>query len=195
MCSKVTSVFVLGVTVIFTIHSSTLEHIVHRRAQGESKGCAFSDLRNKAIAQNFVLRKARPGTQRDRPLMRPVTAPCGHDPPSRFPVGTRSLRLDPPDKASDRPLMRPVTVALSSRPRPETDPRSIAMTALPFKGGRSEAGGRSSGPSGPSEHRDRGAKVRSRISGESEPPVRRASESLSVYVFASTATNTMRSMV
>ena len=75
--------------------------------------------------------------------MRPVTAPCGHDPPSRFPVGTRSLRLDPPDKASDRPLMRPVTVALSSRPCPETDPRSIAMTALPFKGGRSEAGGRS----------------------------------------------------
>ena len=69
------------------------------------------------------------------------------------------------------------------------------MTALPFKGGRSEAGGRSSGPSGPSEHRDRGAKVRSRISGESEPPVRRASESLSVCIFASTATNTMRSMV
>ena len=125
--------------------------------------------------------------------MRPVTAPCDHDPPSRFPVGTRSLRLDPPDKASDRPLMRPVTVALSSRPRPETDPRSIAMTALPFKGGRSEAGGRLAGPSGPSEHRDRGAKVRSRISGESEPPVRRASESLSVCVFASTATSIPRS--
>ena len=142
----------------------------------------MSDLRNNEIAQNsiFVFRKARPGTQRDRPLMRPVTAPCDHDPPSRFPVGTRSPRLDPPDKASDRPLMRPVTVALSSLPRPETDPRSILMTALPFKGGRSEAGERSSGPSGPSEHRDRGAKVRSRISGESEPPVRRASESLSV---------------
>ena len=75
--------------------------------------------------------------------MRPVTAPCDHDPPSRFPVGTRSPRLDPPDKASDRPLMRPVTVALSSLPRHETDPRSIAMTALPFKGGRSEAGERS----------------------------------------------------
>ena len=75
--------------------------------------------------------------------MRPVTAPCDHDPPSRFPVGTRSPRLDPPDKASDRPLMRPVTVALSSLPCPETDPRSIAMTALPFKGGRSEAGERS----------------------------------------------------
>ena len=51
------------------------------------------------------------------------------------------------------------------------------------------------GPSGPSEHRDRGANVTNRISGESEPPVRRASESPSVYVFASTATNTMRSMV
>ena len=36
------------------------------------------------------------------------------------------------------------------------------------------------GRSGPNEHRDRGAKVMSRISGESEPPVRRASESLNV---------------
>ena len=41
---------------------------------------------------------------------------------------------------------------------------------------------RATRPSGPSEHRDRGAKVRSRISGESEPPVRRASESLSVFI-------------
>ena len=39
------------------------------------------------------------------------------------------------------------------------------------------------GRSGPNEHRDRGAKVMSRISGESEPPVRRASESLSVQHF------------
>jgi hypothetical protein len=75
--------------------------------------------------------------------MRPVTAPCGHDPPSRFPVGKRSLRLDPPDKASDRPLMRPVTVALSSRPGLKPPSVPIAMTALPFKGGRSEAGERS----------------------------------------------------
>jgi len=36
------------------------------------------------------------------------------------------------------------------------------------------------GRSGPNEHRDRGAKVMSCISGESEPPVRRASESLNV---------------
>ena len=127
--------------------------------------------------------------------MCPVTAPCDHDPPSRFPVGTRSLRLDPPDKASDRPLMRPVTVALSSLPCPETDLRSYRYDcpSLSRAGGAKRAAG--PGPSGPSEHRDRGAKVRSRISGESEPPVRRASESLSVYVFASTATNTMRSMV
>jgi len=182
--------------VFFTIHLSTLALICLRRAQGESKSGALPDLRNNVIAQNLILflRKARPGTQRDRPLMRPVTAPCGHYPPSRFPVGTRSPWLDPPDKASDRPLMRPVTVALSSRPALKPPSVPIAMTALPFKGGRSEAGGRS-WPSGPSEHRDRGAKVRSRISGESEPPVRRASESLSVYVFASTATNTMRSMV
>jgi len=75
--------------------------------------------------------------------MRPVTAPCDHDPPSRFSVGTRSLRLDPPDKASDRPLMRPVTVALSSRPALKPPSVPIAMTALPFKGGRSEAGERS----------------------------------------------------
>ena len=36
------------------------------------------------------------------------------------------------------------------------------------------------GRSGPNEHRNRGAKVMSRISGESKPPVRRASESLNV---------------
>ena len=40
-----------------------------------------------------------------------------------------------------------------------------------------------------------GAKVTSRISGESEPLMRRATESLSVYVFASTVTSAMRSMV
>ena len=155
----------------------------------------MSDLRNNEIAQNliFILRKARPGTQRDRPLMRPVTAPCDHDPPSRFPVGTRSPRLDPPDKASDRPLMRPVTVALSSLPCPETDLRSYHYDcpSLSRAGGAKRAAG--PGPSGPSEHRDRGAKVRSRISGESEPPVRRANESLSVCVFASTATSIPRS--
>ena len=100
-------------------------------------------MRNNEIAQNliFILRKARPGTQRDRPLMRPVTAPCDHDPPSRFPVGTRSPRLDPPDKASDRPLMRPVTVALSSRPRPETFLRSYRNDCPPFQG-REERSGR-----------------------------------------------------
>ena len=132
----------------FTIHSSTSEHIVHRRAQGESKGGAFPDLRNKAIAQNLILflRKARPGTQRDRPLMRPVTAPCDHDPPSRFPVGTRSPRLDPPDKASDRPLMRPVTVALSSHPCPETDLRSYRNYCPPFQGREERSGRKVRGP-------------------------------------------------
>ena len=76
---------------------------------------------------------AHPGTQRDRPLMRPVTAPCDHDPPLRFPIGTRSLRSNPPDKASDRPLMRPVTVALSSRPYPVIAAvgRGIMRTARP----------------------------------------------------------------
>ena len=166
----------------FTIHLSTLALICLRRAQGESKSGALPDLRNKVIAQNLILflRKARPGTQRDRPLMRPVTAPCDHGPPSRCSVGTRSPRLDPPDKASDRPLMRPVTVALSSLPCPETDLRSYRYDcpSLSRAGGAKRAAG--PGPSGPSEHRDRGAKVRSRISGESEPPVRRASESMSV---------------
>jgi hypothetical protein len=73
--------------------------------------------------------------------MRPVTAPCDHDPPSRFSVGPRSPRLDPPDKASDRPLMRPVTVALSSLPRHETDPRSYRNYCPPFQG-REERSGR-----------------------------------------------------
>ena len=122
--------------------------------------------------------------------MRPVTAPCDHDPPSRYSVGTRSLRLDPPDKASDRPLMRPVTVALSSLPCPETDLRSyrIDCPSLSRAGGAKRAAG--PWPSGPSEHRDRGAKVRSRISGESEPPVRRATESLSVMHLLSTQRRT-----
>ena len=100
-------------------------------------------MRNKAITQNSFLffLKARPGTQRDRPLMRPVTAPCDHDPPFRYPVGTRSPRLDPPDKASDRPLMRPITVALPSLPRHETDPRSYRNYCPPFQG-REERSGR-----------------------------------------------------
>ena len=111
--------------------------------------------------------------------MRPVTAPCDHDPPSRFPVGTRSPRLDPPDKASDRPLMRPVTVALSSLPDMKPIPVPIATTALPFKGGRSEAGERS-GAQRPERAPLQGAKVTRCISIESEPLMRRASESLSV---------------
>ncbi len=168
--------------VFFTIHLSTLALICLRRAQGESKSGALPDLQNKVIAQNLILflRKARPGTQRDRPLMRPVTAPCDQDPPTRFPVGTRSPRLDPPDKASDRTLMRPVTVALSSLPCPETVLRSYRYDcpSLSRAGGAKRAAG--PGPNGPSEHRDRGAKVTRRISGESEPRVRRASESLSV---------------
>ena len=126
--------------------------------------------------------------------MRPVTAPCGHDPPSLVSCWYAIASVGPARQSE-----RPSADASGNRrfvlpPGPETSSVPIAMTALPFKGGRSEAGERS-GPSGPSEHRDRGAKVRSRISGESEPPVRRASESLSVYVFTSAATNTMRSMV
>ena len=50
MCSNFTSVFVVGVMVFFTIHPSTLAHICLRRAQGESKSGALSDLRNKVIA-------------------------------------------------------------------------------------------------------------------------------------------------
>jgi len=61
MCSKVTSVFVFGVMVFFTIHTSKLVHIALRRAQGESKSGALSDLRKNVFAQNFV-RLARPGT-------------------------------------------------------------------------------------------------------------------------------------
>ena len=51
------------------------------------------------------------------------------------------------------------------------------------------------GRSGPNEHRDRGAKVTNRISGESEPPVRRASESLSVIHLLGTQRRTFREAV
>jgi len=53
------------------------------------------------------------------------------------------------------------------------------LTARPFKGGRSEAGG-GSWPQWPERAPLQGAKVMSRISGESEPLMRRASESLNV---------------
>ena len=33
----------------------------------------------------FLFMLAHPGTQRDRSLMRPVTAPCSHDPPGPLP--------------------------------------------------------------------------------------------------------------
>ena len=46
MCSNITSVFIVGVMVFLTIHTSTLEHIFLRRAQGKSKSGALSDLRN-----------------------------------------------------------------------------------------------------------------------------------------------------
>ena len=195
MCSNFTSVFVVGVMVFFTIHLSTLAHITLRRAQGESKSDALSDLRNKAIAQNllFILRKARPGTQRDRPLMRPVTAPCDHDPPSRFPVGTRSPRLDPPDKASDRPLMRPVTVALSSLPRHETDLRSIAMTARPWAGGAKREVGSGPAARGSAASGCEGNEPHQRGVRAPDASCERVTER---YACArSTATNTMRSMV
>jgi len=73
--------------------------------------------------------------------------------------------LSPPDKASDRSLMRPVTVALSSHPY--TDP-------VPPSGGYPDPAQRPEGA--PLQ----GAKVTNRISGESEPLMRRADESLSV---------------
>ncbi len=102
--------------------------------------------------------------------MRPVTAPCSHDPPTlqeilRCLVGMRSPEQDPPDKASDRPLMRPVTVALSSHPDKKPVPPS---------GGYPDPAQRPEGA--PLQ----GAKVTNRISGESEPLMRRADESLSV---------------
>ena len=53
------------------------------------------------------------------------------------------------------------------------------LTACPREGGRSEAGG-GSWPQWPERAPLQGAKVTSRISGESEPLMRRASESLNV---------------
>jgi hypothetical protein len=121
--------------------------------------------------------------------MRPVTAPCDHDPPSRYPVGTRSPWLDPPDKASDRPLMRPVTVALSSHPDMKPSPVVILMTARPFQG-REERSGRWVVAQRPKGAPLQGAKVTNRISGESEPLMRRATESLSVMHVLSTQRRT-----
>ena len=162
---------------------------------------------------------ARPGTQRDRSLRRPVTAPCSHDPPTLQDIFTLSCwyaiaqaktrpaltrhgegrrvparalppgpgpgfgcsgkcilsRLNPPDKASDRPLRRPVTVALSSPPY--TDP-------VPPSGGYPSPAQRPEGA--PLQ----GAKATSRISGESEPLMRRADESLSVRHLLSTQRRT-----
>ena len=76
-----------------------------------------------------------------------------------------SHRLNPPNKASDRSLMRPVTVALF--PRPDKKP-------VPPSGGYPVPAQRPEGAP------IQGAKVTSRISGESEPLMRRADESLSV---------------
>ena len=73
--------------------------------------------------------------------------------------------MDPPDKAIDRSLMRPVTVALF--PRPYKKP-------VPPSGGYPVPAQRPEGA--PLQ----GAKVTNRISGESEPLMRRADESLSV---------------
>ena len=79
------------------------------------------------------------------------------------------LRLDPPDKASDRSLTRPVTVALSP-----------ARTPIPS----SHQGGYPDPAQRPEGAPLQGAKVTNLISGESEPLMRRADESLSVrYLF------------
>ncbi|MDO9035804.1 MAG: hypothetical protein Q7U51_11445 [Methanoregula sp.] len=73
--------------------------------------------------------------------------------------------LDPPDKAIDGSLMCPVTVALS--PARTRSPSSL-------QGGYPDPAQRPEGA--PLQ----GAKVTNRISGESEPLMRRADESLSV---------------
>jgi len=90
------------------------------------------------------------------------------------------LRLDPPNKASDRSLMRPVTVALF--PRPDKKP-------VPPLGGYPDPAQRPEGA--PLQ----GAKVTNRISGESEPLMRRADESLSVRHLLSTQRRTFREAV
>ena len=41
----------------------------------------------------FLFMLAHPGTQRDRSLMRPVTAPCSHDPPGLLPC---ACPVEPP---------------------------------------------------------------------------------------------------
>jgi len=83
----------------------------------------------------------------------------------------------------------------SPHPQPETFPVVILMTARPFQG-REERSGRRVVAAVARTSTASGREGNETLSsGESEPHVRRASESLNVFVFASTATNTMRSMV
>jgi len=75
--------------------------------------------------------------------MRPVTAPCGHDPPSLVSCWYAIASVGPARQSE-----RPSADASGNRrfvlpPGPETSSVPIAMTALLFKGGRSEAGERS----------------------------------------------------
>ena len=56
------------------------------------------------ILRRICLRLARPGTQRDRPLMRPVTAPCSHDPPTLQEILCCSVGIRPV-KAKTRPAL------------------------------------------------------------------------------------------
>jgi hypothetical protein len=150
MCSNFTAVFVVDVMVFFTIHSSTLDDIVLRRAQCESESAALSDLRKNVFAQN-LLRLARPGTQCDRSLKRPVTAPCSHHPPTlqelfRVSCWHANIKAGPARRSRDTAKVAVFRLAPPHPGRFCIPPRSVDacfwqglsyLTARPFKGGRS----------------------------------------------------------
>ena len=122
------------------------------------------------------------------PKARATGPPCGPVTGSPSPAPRRApvclscwpvlIFLGPPDAHATR---RRSPCSGSHPPTPNRKPYFvvIAMTARPFKGGRSEAGG-GSWPQWPERAPLQGAKVTRCISIESEPLMRRASESLNV---------------
>ena len=104
--------------------------------------------------RRILLLLARPGTQCDRSLMRPVTAPCSHHPPTLqeiygCPVGMLSPEQDPPGARATRrrspcsgsclPARAAVCISTPGPGNACLWQGSSYLTARPFKGGRSAA--------------------------------------------------------
>jgi len=75
-----------------------------RRVKVKALRCPIYEI---IFLHRILLRFARPGTQCDRSLKRPVTAPCSHHPPTLqeiygCSIGMRSPELDPPGAHATR---------------------------------------------------------------------------------------------